>query len=44
MKEKVEAGDNKPLDMLMLKEGDVVKGDLMAPFILAVRMALHFLA
>jgi hypothetical protein len=36
MKEKVKAGDDKPLDMLMqemLEEGDVVDGDPMTPFI-----------
>jgi hypothetical protein len=38
MKEKVEAGDDEPLDMLiqeMLEEGDVFGEDLLAPFILA---------
>jgi hypothetical protein len=38
MKEKVEAGNDEPLDMLMqemLEGGDVVDGKLTTPFILA---------
>jgi hypothetical protein len=47
MKEKVEAGDNEPLDMLMqemLEEGDVFGDGLMAPFVIVARTALRFLA
>jgi hypothetical protein len=47
MKEKVEAGDDEPLDMLMqeiLEEGDASNDGFMAPFITAARMALCFLA
>jgi hypothetical protein len=46
MKEKVEAGDNEPLDMLIVEilKGDVFDGSLLAPFIMAARIALRFLA
>jgi hypothetical protein len=48
MKEKVEAGDDEPLDMLMLlilEGGSAFDVGLMAPFIIAAaRIALHFLA
>jgi hypothetical protein len=47
MKEKVEVGDDEPLDMLMqeiLGEGNVFGDGLMAPFIITARTVLHFLA
>jgi hypothetical protein len=47
MKEKVEAGDDKPLDILMqevLEEGDVFGDGLMTLFIIAAQTALYCLA
>jgi hypothetical protein len=47
MKEKVEAGDDEPLDMLMqliLGEGDACEVDWSALFVLIACTALRFLA
>jgi hypothetical protein len=48
MKEKVEAGDDEPLDMLMLlivgEKGDVFVDSHSSPFMLIIRTALFFLA
>jgi hypothetical protein len=46
MKEKVEASDDEPLDMLMqerLEEGDVLGNGGMALFIIVTQTALRFL-
>jgi hypothetical protein len=47
MKEKVEAGDDEPLDIVMrliLREGDVFVVGWSSPFMLIVCMVLFFLA